>query len=84
MDETVETTRCPRCGFENVLDAKECAGTLPECHAQLKTDFECQRSIDVSLITIRRIAKWWLVLSIAGALFGLLWIIVAANGGKLL
>jgi hypothetical protein len=43
---------------------------------------EYLRSIDKSLITIMRIAVWFLILSIAGMLFGLLWIITVANGGR--
>jgi hypothetical protein len=47
-----------------------------------KSDADYLKSIDRSLAIIKRIAIWFLVLSIAGTLFGLAWIITVANGGK--
>jgi hypothetical protein len=64
------TTKCPECGFMNDADAKNCfAGA---CRAFLKSDAECLRSIDVSLRKIRRIAVWFLILSLLGLLLGLM------------
>jgi hypothetical protein len=83
MDESIEdiqTTSCPGCGQQNAVTAEKCFAI--SCHAVLKSELECLRSIDKSLITVRRIAIWFLILSIAGTLFGLLWIITVANGGK--
>lgn len=85
MDEIVEVieekTKCPKCGETSPTSANKCAAIA--CGYGLKSELECLRSIDVSLITIRRIAKWWLVLSILGVLIGLLAIIAAGNGAKL-
>ena len=55
-----ETLKCPACGTENEVNAKECS----KCPAFLKSDLECLRSIDRSLGTIKGIAIWWLILSI--------------------
>jgi hypothetical protein len=63
------TTKCPFCGFENDSAAKECA-SIP-CHSYLKSELECFRSIDLSLRTIKRIAIWWLILSIAAIVVGI-------------
>ena len=85
MDETVEVaeekTKCPKCGQASPISAKKCSGL--SCRADLKSEIECLRSIDVSLITIRRIAIWFLVLSILGVLLGVLAIAAAGNGAKL-
>jgi hypothetical protein len=85
MDETVEVVeekaKCPKCGQTSPISAKKCSAIA--CRHDLKSELECLRSIDVSLITIRRIAKWWLVLSILGVLLGLLLLIAAGNGAKL-
>ena len=61
MAET-ETTKCPHCDVENEATAKKCAS--PACDSYLKSELECLRSIDVSVTTIKRIAIWWLILSI--------------------
>ncbi len=51
--------------------ATQCAKKAPSCNAYLKSDVECLRSIDVSLRKIRRIAVYFLVLSILGLILGL-------------
>jgi hypothetical protein len=83
MDETLDTTKCPICGFENKPGARYCASPTT-CGAYLKSEVECLRSIDgmsamlvkirndteeaaSSLKAIKRIAILWLVLSILGA-----------------
>ena len=84
MDESIkdiETTSCPGCGQQNVVTAKECFAI--SCRAVLKSELECLRSIDKSLITVRRIAVWFLILSLLGVLIGGLMVIAAANGAKL-
>jgi len=86
MDEAVEAfeekTKCPKCGQTSPISAKKCSAAV-FCGYDLKSELECIRSIDVSLITIRRIAKWWLMLSILGMLIGLLLVIAAGNGARL-
>jgi len=37
--------------------------------------------MDASLRTIKRIAIWWLILSILGFALGLLYVVVAGTGG---
>jgi hypothetical protein len=60
-----ETTKCPFCGWDNELETKECKNV--PCHAYLKSELECLRTIDKSLRTIKSIAVWWVVLSVLGA-----------------
>ena len=76
-----ETLKCPKCGTENEPGVRECSN-IP-CHAYLKTDLECLRSIDVFLRSIKNIAVWWLVLSIIGFAAGLIYFLLAATGEHL-
>jgi hypothetical protein len=69
-----ETVKCPACGRENDPANKECA-SIP-CHAYLKSDLECLRSIDRSIRTIKRIAVWWLILSILGVIVSVLYALI--------
>lgn len=69
--ELVETAKCPRCGQLNPVTAKACFANA--CRAPLKSELECLRTIDGSLRTIKGIAIWWLILSIAGVIVGLLY-----------
>jgi uncharacterized membrane protein YvbJ len=77
-----ETVKCPTCGATNDPASKECV----DCGAYLKSELECLRSIeqtlktpdlrclqsiDGTLKTIRRIAIWWLILSILAIIYGL-------------
>jgi hypothetical protein len=71
MAAQIETTKCPKCGMENKLTAEQCEAL--SCRAYLKTDLECLRSIDTSLVTIKRIALWWLLLSILAVAAGLIY-----------
>jgi hypothetical protein len=66
-----ETTLCPSCGAGNNPDAKSCES----CRRYLKSGLECLRSIDVSLITIRRIARWWLILSILAVAVSVIYVL---------
>ena len=70
-------TKCLRCGFENDPDAERCAN--PSCartdwnygiSRQSKSETDYLRSINQSLTTIKRIAIWFLVISILGLLLG--------------
>jgi len=70
-----EKTKCPFCGRENWVTDKICGAT--SCGSYLKSDIECLRSIDVSLRTTKRVAIWFLVLSILSLILGL----IAAAGG---
>jgi hypothetical protein len=69
-----ETARCPKCGHENRLAARVCEALggegRPSCSYPLKSEIECLRSIDRSLKGIRRIAIWFLVVSILSVLVG--------------
>jgi hypothetical protein len=69
-----ETVKCHVCGRDNELTNKECAN-IP-CHAYLKSDLECLRSIDRSIRTIKRIAVWWLILSILGVIVSVLYALI--------
>jgi len=60
----ITTARCPYCGYENLLTAKKCANRSPICGKPLKSELDCLRSADRSLASIRRIAIWFLILSI--------------------
>jgi len=66
-----ETTKCPRCNFDNALDAKVCASPH-DCRTYLKSDLECLRSNELSLRTIKRLLKWWMFLTIVGIVLGFL------------
>lgn len=70
-------TKCPKCGWENVPGVRKCAA--PSCRYDLKSELECLRSIDRSLKGIRRIAIWFLVLSILSVLLGFLYALVTAH-----
>lgn len=74
MDESIKTLKCPKCGRENEIPAIICSA-IP-CRFRLKPELECLRSIDVSLITIRRIATWWLILSIAAVTLSVLYVLI--------
>lgn len=71
MPETAETTKCPKCNYDNALDAKVC-GNLGNCRAYLRSEIECLRSSDASLRTIKRIATAWFILTLLGLLLGFL------------
>jgi uncharacterized paraquat-inducible protein A len=65
--QSAESTRCPFCGCDNDLEAVTCA----KCGRYLKSELECLRAIDLSLTTLKRIAIWWLILSILAVLAGM-------------
>jgi ribosomal protein L40E len=65
----MKIARCIACGYDNDVRATECA----RCGARLRSEVECLRMIDASLRTIKRIAIWWLILSILSVLAGLVW-----------
>ena len=81
----LETLKCPECGFEDGHSIICSRGTtvMPargyKSSHRPKSEVDCLRSIDASLITVRRIAKCWLVLSILAIMFTLLWVIAAAS-----
>ena len=58
-----ETLKCPNCGAETELDARNCG----KCQRYLKSELECLRSIDASVGIMKRILIWWLVVSFMGA-----------------
>jgi len=74
MSENTTLLRCPKCGMVNSPSDRKCEAL--SCSYDLKSDLECLRSIDLSLKGIKRIAIWFLILSILSVLIGLL----AASG----
>jgi hypothetical protein len=74
MAENTALLRCPKCGLGNSPSDRKCEAL--SCRYDLKSDIECLRSIDLSLKGIRRIAIWFLILSILSVLIGFL----AASG----
>src|ERR1700733_9264450 len=71
----VQTTMCPYCGHDNLVTARKCAGRSPICGKPLKSELECLRSADRSLLTIRRIAIWWLILSVLGGIASAVYVV---------
>lgn len=67
-----ETLKCQFCKRDTPIGESACT----KCGHYLKSELECARSIDHSLIILRRIAIWFLVLSILCDVFGLLVIIL--------
>jgi hypothetical protein len=56
---------------ENLPDRWLTGGKSPgTAQTEAKSEIECLRSIDGSLATIRRIARWFMILSILGVLVG--------------
>jgi ribosomal protein L40E len=82
MAET-ETLMCPKCGLENPVDARRCR-RYPEDLLRMRWDnlqlavtglnltWNASESIDRSVTGIRRIAIYFLILSIIGAAFEIL------------
>ena len=66
------TVKCSSCGMDNEPNATRCACGLTLYPDPLKSEAEYLRSIDQSVRTIKRIAIWWLILSIVGILIGFL------------
>jgi hypothetical protein len=66
MAETEALLRCPKCGRPNSPSDRKCSF----CSYALKSEIECVRSIDRSLKGIRRIAIWFLVISILSVVIG--------------
>jgi hypothetical protein len=80
-----ETLKVAKAGFEDGHSIIRSKGTNVmlgrdrESSYRPKSEVDCLRSIDASLITIRRIAIGWLVLSILAMLFMLLRAIAGDN-----
>jgi hypothetical protein len=76
-----ELVKCMRCGAEGEYTrtcCRKCGAYIPPTGAEAEAKqsdppIDYLRDINASLRTIKRIAIWWLILSILGVLAGLLW-----------
>jgi hypothetical protein len=69
-----EIVKCEACGTEMERGTKYCAcGVLLPQPGEPKPDY--LKAIDASIRTIKRIAIWWLILSILAVLAGLIYFI---------
>jgi hypothetical protein len=80
-----ETSKCPKCGTDNDARVKyciSCSSLMPGFESARRgaavtqyetlTDSEYLKSIDRTLKTIKTVALWFLALSIAGLVLGIL------------